>query len=74
MTTDIHSISGRATEAFVAAFSEGLIIDADDALRHAVKDLCLHLAAEIIAWNQFSGGMSAADAAALLTQAWEGKR
>lgn len=38
--------------AFLDAFSEGLQVDADHAMEFAIRDLCGHVAAEIIAMEQ----------------------
>lgn len=71
---DLSTLPNRLMVVFLESYSEGLQVDADHALHFAMRDLCSHMAAEIIAEDQMRKGMTLSDVILFLSQAAEGKR
>lgn len=71
--TEYNSLAGRMMMCFRESFSEGLQVDADHALSFAMKDLCGHVAAELIALDQVKKGITLEQACRFLIEGAEGR-
>lgn len=69
--TDYDTLISRLLIVFRESFTEGMQVDADHALSFALRDVCSHLAAEVITLDEMRRGITLLDAIRFLSAAGE---